>query len=72
MKGDLMPDTYSKKKPGRPPTHPPVVILETGEVFDTFKEAAAAVGGDGANVRRVVYGVQSHHKGYHFALLSNN
>jgi len=71
MKGDLMPDMYSKKR-GRPPTHPKVIMLETGEIFDTFKEAADAVGGDKANVRRVVYGVQSHHKGYHFAFLIDN
>lgn len=67
MKGDSMPNKYLK--PGKPPNHPPVIILETGEIFDTYKDAANAVGGDGSNVRRVVRGIQSHHKGYHFALL---
>lgn len=62
-------DPYSKKRPGRPPNHPPVMNLETGEIFETFKEAADAIGGDRANVRRVAYGVQSHHLGYHFKLL---
>ena len=71
MKGDLMhSDSYSKKHPGKPPAHPPVVVVETGEIFDTFKEAAEAIGGDRSNVRRVAYGVQSHHKGYHFKLLT--
>lgn len=69
MKGDLMPSLYLKS--GKPPKHPPIVILETGEVFHTFKEAADAIGGDKSNVRRVVYGVQSNHKGYHFQFLNN-
>lgn len=69
MKGDLMPRLYSK--PGKPPKHPRIVILETGEVFDTFKEVADAIGGDKSNVRRVVYGVQASHKGYHFKFLNN-
>ena len=60
------------KKPGKPPNHPPVLLLETGEIFGTYKEAAEAIGGDGSNVRRVAHGIQSHHKGYHFLLLSNN
>ena len=63
---------HSYRRPGKPPNHPPIVVLETGEIFDTFKEAADSIGGDGSNVRRVAYGVQSHHKGYHFCFLLNN
>ena len=63
---------HNYNKPGRPPNHPPVVILETGEVFATFKEAANAIGGDGSNVRRVAHGIQSHHRGYHICFLADN
>ncbi len=58
-------------KPGKPPAHPPIVLVETGEIFDTFKEAADAIGGDKTNVRRVVYGIQASYKGYHFQFLNN-
>ena len=64
-----MPKSFSK--PGKPPNHPPIVLVETGEVFDTFKDAANAIGGDKANVRRVVYGVQASYRGYHFKFLNN-
>ena len=61
--------TYSKDCPGRPPNHPKIMNLETGEVFYTFTDAAYSVNGDRKNVSRVCYGVQSHHKGYHFIFL---
>ena len=71
MKGDLMQhNSYSKQRPGKPPDHPKIILIETGEIFDTFTEAAEAIGGDRTNVRRVACGLQSHHKGYHFKLLS--
>ena len=60
------------RKPGKPPNHEPVIILETGEIFATYKEAADAIHGDGSNVRRVAHALQSHHKGYHIRFLSNN
>lgn len=53
-------------KPGKPPNHPNVRNMETGEVFITYTEAALAINGDRTNVKRVAIGVQSHHKGYHF------
>jgi hypothetical protein len=58
-------DSYSKK-PGKPPSHPLVKNLETGDIFGTYTEAAKAIDGDRTNVKRVACGVQSHHKGYHF------
>lgn len=58
-------DSYLRK-PGRPPTHLAVRNVETGDIFETYTEAAKAIGGDRTNVKRVAYGVQSHHKGYHF------
>ena len=61
--------TISRKHPGKPPIHLPVINLETGDIFDTYTEAAQAIGGDRTNVKRVACGVQSHHKGYHFAFV---
>ena len=55
-----------RDKPGKPPAHYPVMNLETGDIFETYTEAALAIGGDRTNVKRVAYGVQSHHRGYHF------
>ena len=55
-----------EKKVGRPPNHPPIMLVETGEIFETYTEAAKAIGGDRTNVRRVAYGTQSHHKGHRF------
>ena len=56
----------NKSSPGRPPNHPPVVNIETGDIFLTYTDAAKAIGGDRCSVRRVAFGTQSHHKGYHF------
>ena len=42
------------KKKGKPPTHLPVLHVETGNVYSTYTEAAKAMG------------VQSKHKGQHF------
>ena len=53
-------------KPGKPPEHPRVRNIETGDIFVTYTEAAKAIDGDRTNVKRVIFGVQSHHKGYHF------
>lgn len=61
-----MQTTSSKRKPGRPVTHPPVQNRETGKVYATYTEAGAAIGGDRHGVRRNAEGIQSHHKGYHF------
>ena len=64
-----MPHRYSNRRPGKPPVHPKVMNLETGDIFDTFTGAADSIGGDRKNVARVCYGIQSHHKGYHFIFL---
>jgi hypothetical protein len=61
-----MQTTPSKRKPGRPVTHPPVKNIETGEVYETYTDAAKAVGGDRHGVRRVSEGTQTHHHGFHF------
>jgi len=55
-----------KRKRGRPPTHPKVMNKETGDIFDTYTEAAKAIGGSRVGVYRCVTGMQKHHHGYHF------
>lgn len=54
------------KNPGKPVIHPKVCCLETGEVFDTYTDAAKSVNGDRCGIRRCAEGIQSHHKGYHW------
>ena len=59
------------RKPGRPPKHPPILNVETGDIFETYTEAAKKINGDRTNVRRVAYGTQSQHKGYHFIFVES-
>lgn len=59
------------RKPGRPPTHNPIKNVETGDIFETYTEAAKAIDGDRTNVRRVASGTQSQHKGYHFIFVES-
>lgn len=58
-----------KRRPGKPVTHAPVLHVESGRIFKTYKEAAIFVGGSPNNVYHVCCGVQKHHKGQHFVLL---
>lgn len=55
-----------QRKVGRPPNHPPVMLVDTGEIFETYTAAAKAINGDRTNVKRVACGVQAHHKGHRF------
>ena len=59
-----MTDIYKKR--GKPLKHLPIKNVETGDIFETYTEAANFIGGDRTNIKRVAHGVQSHHKGYHF------
>ncbi len=63
-------NTQNVKRPGKPPSHAPVLNIDTGEIFDTYTEAAEAINGDRTNVKRVACGVQTHHKGYHFCFVT--
>lgn len=55
------------KRNGRPiENNRPVKILETGEVYSSYREAADAVKGDRACVWQCVNGFRSKHKGYTF------
>lgn len=55
-----------RPRPGKPPTHPKVLVWETGEVFDTFTEAGDSVGCTRWGVMRCCEGVQDHSHGFHF------
>ena len=55
-----------KRKRGKPVTHPPILNIDTGQLFRTYTEAAESICGDRTSVMRVCEKVQSHHKGYHF------
>ena len=59
------------RKPGKPLQHPPVLNVETGDIFETYTEAAKSINGDRTNVRRVARGTQSQHKGYHFIFVKS-
>ena len=55
-----------REKPGKPPNHPPVLNIETGMIFETYTEAAKAIGGSRYGVYKCCVGVQEHHHNYHF------
>lgn len=40
-----MPRKNRYDRPGRPVNHPPIMIIETGEVFDSYEDVAKAIGG---------------------------
>lgn len=54
------------ERPGKPVQHKPVKHVETGIVYKTYSEAAAAIGGNRWGVRYTAMGIQSKHKGQHF------
>lgn len=56
----------SKRKPGRPVTHPPVKCLDDGYVTKTYTEMAKHIGGDRVNVMRCCTGLQKKHHGFRF------
>lgn len=53
-------------KPGKPVTHPPVVHVETGNVYDTYTDAAKAIGGNRWGVCYTAMHIQKAHQGQHF------
>lgn len=56
-----------EKKNGRPiENNRPVKILETGEVYSSYRDAADAVNGDRSCVWQCVKGYRVKHKGYTF------
>lgn len=55
---------YNKK--GRPPKHSKILIIETGEVFDSYNEVAKRIGGNRGNVYLCMIGMRQNVNGYHF------
>lgn len=41
-------------------------IIETGEIFETQRQVAAAIGGYASNVWKCLHGQMKHHRGYTF------
>lgn len=54
------------RKRGKPVTHPRIKCIETGEEFETYKEAGESIGGSRFGVRKVCEGTQKHHHGKHY------
>lgn len=60
------------KKSGRPPTrNKRVRIIETGEVFDNYREAAKAINGNRSCVYLCLEGYRAHHLGYTFEYVND-
>lgn len=57
-------------KKGRPPGHKPIMHKESGNVYDTYSEAARAINGNRWGVRYTAMGIQSSHKGQHFIFIN--
>lgn len=58
---------YDRK--GRPCNHPKILIIETGEVVNSYNDAAKKVGGNRGNVYLCLIGMRRNVNGYHFRLL---
>ena len=60
-------DDEKIKKNGRPPTeNREVRIVETGETFKNYREAAEAIGGNRSCIYLCLRGYRPHHLGYTF------
>lgn len=55
-----------KRKRGKPIKHPKILDLTTQTIYNTYTEAANAVGGSRFGVMRCCEGVQRDHKGHIF------
>lgn len=61
-----------KKKRGKPIRHPKILDLTTQTIYNTYTEAANAVGGSRYGVMRCCEGLQTHHKGHIFVYYVEN
>ena len=55
-----------KRGRGKPVIHYPVMHVETGKVYKTYKEAGESINGSRHGVRRCCEGTQKHHHSQHF------
>lgn len=51
---------------GRPPVGKKILIIETGEIVNSYNEAAKKVGGNRGNVYLCLIGMRRNVNGYHF------
>lgn len=54
------------REPSGPHPIRKVKVVETGEIYNSARECARAIGGSQAHVSRCLNGEYSQHKGYHF------
>lgn len=56
-----------KNRPGRPINHPPIKINETGEIYDSYSDAAKAINGHKGDILLCLRGHRLTHKGFTFS-----
>lgn len=63
-----MPRKNRYTRRGRPINHPRVLVIETGEVYDSYEDAAKAIGGRRSGVYACLRGTGNRrtHMGFHF------
>ena len=64
--------TEMEKKRGKPIKHPKILDLTTQTIYNTYTEAAQAVGGSRYGVMRCCEGCQRYHKGHIFVFYVEN
>ena len=63
-----MPRKKRYDRRGRPVNHPPVMVNETGEVFESYEDVAKAIGGSRSGVQACLCGSgnRKKHMGFTF------
>lgn len=59
-------------RPGKPITHPRIINLDTGDIFNTYTEAGKSVNGSRFGVMKCCTGMQSEHHGVKFRFVKEN
>ncbi len=54
------------RNPGRPINHMPVIINETGRMYDSYADAAKAIHGHKGDILLCLRGLRKTHKGFTF------
>lgn len=54
------------KRRGRHIEHKPIKIIETGEIFETYSDAAKSINGHKGDILLCLRGLRRRHKGYSF------
>lgn len=55
-----------KKKRGRKPNHPPIRIIENGEIYPTYQAVADRIQGHRGDVRLCLIHQRNTHRGFTF------